>query len=220
MTPRALRSLAAPLLLLALGATAPPPQADLLIRGGTVVSGSDAPFTGDVAIRGDRILAVGPHLAVTAARIIEARGMVIAPGFIDPHSHMGGALTSADAARRLVPAFLLQGVTTTFIGNDGGGAPEVGAVLASAEARPVGINYAAYVGFGAVRERVIGRADRAPCDVGSAGRRRGPVGCTRAHAVDPGHGRVGSAGRGSVGADHGPGTGARRARHGRVGSAG
>ena len=162
MTPRALRSLAAPLLLLALGATAPPPQADLLIRGGTVVSGSDAPFTGDVAIRGDRILAVGPHLAVTAARIIEARGMVIAPGFIDPHSHMGGALTSADAARRLVPAFLLQGVTTTFIGNDGGGAPEVGAVLASAEARPVGINYAAYVGFGAVRERVIGRADRAP----------------------------------------------------------
>ncbi|WP_404334821.1 amidohydrolase family protein [Sphingomonas sp. MMS12-HWE2-04] len=146
---------------LALGA-APPEPADLLIRGGTVYTGSDAPFTGDVAIRGDRIVAVGPHLGLSAARTIDAKGMIVAPGFIDPHTHMGEDLASDDPAKRLIPAFLMQGVTTAFIGNDGGGSPDIAKVLGSAFARPVGINFAAYVGFGAVREKVVGEADRAP----------------------------------------------------------
>ena len=148
-------------LLLLLGA-APPPDVDLLIRGGEVYPGDAAPFVGDVAIKGDRIVAVGPRLTLSAARTIDARRMIVAPGFIDPHTHMGDQLASADAATRLIPAFLLQGVTTAFIGNDGGGVPEVRAVLASAQTKPVGINYAAYVGFGAIRERVIGAADRVP----------------------------------------------------------
>src|SRR3954453_379757 len=88
--------------------------------------------------------------------------MIVAPAFIDPHSHISGDLASEDARTRLIPAFLMQGVTTAFIGNDGGGNPDLDAVLGSARLRPVGINYAAYVGFGAVREAVIGQADRAP----------------------------------------------------------
>jgi N-acyl-D-aspartate/D-glutamate deacylase len=148
---------------LSLGATAPAPQkVDLLIRGGTIYTGSAEPFVGDVAIRGDKIVSVGRHANVTAARTIDAKGMIVAPGFIDPHTHMGGDLTSEDAAERLVPAFLLQGVTTAFIGNDGGGNPDVAKVLGSATTKPVGINYAAYVGFGAVREKVVGEADRVP----------------------------------------------------------
>ncbi|MDP5277554.1 amidohydrolase family protein [Sphingomonas sp. DG1-23] len=148
---------------LSLGAAPPAPRkVDLLIRGGTIYTGSAEPFVGDVAIAGDRIVSVGRHAAVTAARVIDAKGMIVAPGFIDPHTHMGGDLASDDAAKRLVPAFLLQGVTTAFIGNDGGGSPDVAAVLGSAAVRPVGINYAAYVGFGAVREAVVGEADRAP----------------------------------------------------------
>ena len=147
--------------LLLLGAT-PPPDVDVLIRGGTVYPGDAAPFTGDVAVKGDRIVAVGPALTLTAARVIDARKLIVAPGFIDPHTHMGDQLASPDAATRLIPAFLLQGVTTAFVGNDGGGVPEVRALLASAQTTPVGINYAAYVGFGAVRERVIGAAARAP----------------------------------------------------------
>jgi len=147
--------------LFAIGATSPA-SVDLLIRGGTVYSGASAPQVEDVAVHGERIVAVGPHLAVPAARVIDARGMVVAPGFIDPHTHVGDQLASEDGRTRLIPAFLLQGVTTAFVGNDGGGAPEVAAVLGGAAVRPVGINYAAYVGFGAVRERVIGAANRAP----------------------------------------------------------
>lgn len=140
---------------------APVPQVDLLIRGGTVYPGSDAPFTGDVAVKGDRIVAVGPHLAMRAARVIDARGMIVAPGFIDPHTHVEGQLASKDAQVRLVPGFLMQGVTTAVIGNDGGGSPDMTAVFGH---KQVGINYAAHIGFGAVRRAVIGEADRAPAD--------------------------------------------------------
>lgn len=155
----------APLLLALLGAAGPAdtsPQVDLIIRGGIVYTGSDAPFVGDVAVSGDRIRAVGRRLRLDAARVMDARGLIVAPGFIDPHTHVEGALASDDAQERLVPAFLMQGVTTAFIGNDGGGTPDVAAVLGRAGERPVGINYAAYVGFGAVRRAVIGAEDRAP----------------------------------------------------------
>lgn len=152
------------LALLCLGAAPPPAQVDLLIRGGIVYTGSEAPFTGDVAIVGDRIRAVGRRLPVAAKRIVDARGMIVAPGFIDPHTHAGEELASADARTRLIPAFLMQGVTTAFIGNDGGGEPDIAGVLGGAARRPVGINYAAYVGFGAVRRQVLGAANRAPND--------------------------------------------------------
>ncbi|MBL7373592.1 amidohydrolase family protein, partial [Escherichia coli] len=78
---------------------------------------------------------------------IDAKGMIVAPGFIDPHTHMGDDLASSDPRKRLIPAFLMQGVTTAFIGNDGGGSPDLAKVLGSAAAKPVGINYAAWVGF-------------------------------------------------------------------------
>lgn len=145
-----------------IGPSAAPAAADLLIRGGTVYPGGGEPFTGDVAIRGDRIIAVGPNLHVDAVRTIDAQGMIVAPGFIDPHTHMEGWLTSTDARRRLVEPFLMQGVTTAFVGNDGGGRIDIADLLASAQARPVGINYASYTGFGTIREKVIGMDRRAP----------------------------------------------------------
>ncbi len=148
------------LLLLAGAARAEP--VDLLIRGGTVHTGSGPPFVGDVAVAGDRIAAVGRRLPLRARRVIDARGMIVAPGFVDPHSHVGDDLASPDARTRLIPGFLMQGVTTAFIGNDGGGDPDVAAILGAAAARPVGINFATYVGFGAVRGQVVGRADRVP----------------------------------------------------------
>lgn len=155
-------ALAAVIAGLSLGAAPAPERVDLILRGGTVFTGSDAPFVGDVAISGERVRAVGPTLPFTARRVIDATGMVVAPGFIDPHTHLGEQLASRNAATRLIPAFLMQGVTTAFIGNDGGGDPDVAKVLGRARTKPVGINFATFVGFGAIRERVIGKADRSP----------------------------------------------------------
>ncbi len=168
-----MKRLAAALALLVGGcATAPVPlEADLLIRGGTIYPGGAAPFTGDVAVRGDRILATGRRLSVTARRTIDARGLVVAPGFIDPHAHVEGRLLSSNADERLLTPFLMQGVTTTLVGNDGFGPADVKPLLASAAARPVGINYAAFTGFGSIRSAVIGNARRAP-DMGELARER------------------------------------------------
>ena len=141
---------------------AAPEQVDVLIRGGTVYTGSDAPFVGDVAVVGDRIRYIGGNVRASARRTIDARGMVVAPGFIDPHTHVETMLASADAQERLVLPFLMQGVTTAFVGNDGDGGVDVAATLTPAA--PVGINYAAYIGFGAVRRAVIGEANRAPSE--------------------------------------------------------
>lgn len=145
-----------------LGAAPAPEQVDLLIRGGTVYTGSDEPFVGDVAVTGDRIRLVAPRANVQAKHVIDAGGMVVAPGFIDPHTHAGAMLASDDEQERLILPFLMQGVTTAFIGNDGGGDPDVAAVLGRAAGKPVGVNYATYVGLGPVRKAVIGETDREP----------------------------------------------------------
>src|SRR6266571_4597221 len=91
---------------------------DLIIRDGTVVDGSGCPrFAADVGIEGDRIVAVGT-LGSDARRTIEAAGRVVAPGFIDVHSHDDFALLD----RPLCDFKLMQGVTTEVIGNCGFGA--------------------------------------------------------------------------------------------------
>ncbi len=143
----------------------PQPNFDLILRGGTVYPGEAPPFVGDIAVRGDRIVYVGPKAIGQAARLIDARGLIVAPGFIDPHTHAGDALASPDPAARLVLPFLTQGVTTAFIGVDGGGSTDVAGTLGLIQAgtpRDQGINFATYVGFGAVRSAVIGNGDRAP----------------------------------------------------------
>src|SRR5688500_15627887 len=88
---------------LALGGGVQPERVELIIRGGTIYTGEAAPFTGDVAVKGDRIRAVGPRLSYRASKVIDARGMIVAPGFIDPHTHAGNDLASDDARTRLVP---------------------------------------------------------------------------------------------------------------------
>ena len=145
---------------------------DILIRGGEVYTGDTPPFVGDIAIRGDRIVFVGVKATGKAARRIEAKGMIVAPGFIDPHTHADAALHSENPVARLVLPFLTQGVTTAFIGVDGGGSPDVARTLgqlsggenpqADQSRRDYGINFATYVGLGAVRSAIVGSADRPP----------------------------------------------------------
>ncbi|AKM06758.1 N-acyl-D-amino-acid deacylase family protein [Pelagerythrobacter marensis] len=136
--------------------------ADLLITGGTIYPGGGDPFTGDIAITGDRIVYAGPQYPHTAQRTIPAEGMIVAPGFIDPHTHADDALMSDIPAARLVLPFITQGVTTAFIGVDGRGDPDVAVTFGEDSGRDYGVNFATYVGLGALRGEVIGSDDRPP----------------------------------------------------------
>lgn len=139
--------------------------ADLLIEGGTIYSGADAaPLTGDVVIAADKIVYVGPDGAkrYQARQVVNARGKIVAPGFIDAHAHPGDYIRSADAARRLAAPWLFQGVATILIGIDGWGSPEVASESAAFQRNGIGPNLVPYVGFGAVRERVLHQDARAP----------------------------------------------------------
>lgn len=137
--------------------------ADLLIRGGEVFDGrSDTGRIADVAVKGDRILFIGDARAerITARQIVDASGLMVIPGLIDPHTHSGDDVTSSDPKRRAVFHHLMQGVTTIFIGNDGGGSPAVAQTLTAANG--AGVNVATFVGFGPVRRQAVGEGDRAP----------------------------------------------------------
>ncbi|MEI6486891.1 MAG: amidohydrolase family protein [Sphingomonadales bacterium] len=136
------------------------PVADIVLKGGTIYDGSDRPpFVGDVAITGDRISRVGPGGPATARRVIDVRGLIVAPGFIDPHTH--AEITGDAQARRLAP-WLAQGVTTIVTGNDGYGTYDIAGQTRALAANPIGPNMSSYVGFGAVRTAVVGEGADAP----------------------------------------------------------
>lgn len=138
-------------------------KVDVAIRGGTIYTGADAPtMTGDVEIAGDRIVYVGPARRTAAVRVIDARGKIVAPGFIDPHTHPDSYIRADDPKRRLNLPWLAQGVSTIVIGADGNGTPDVAADVRRLEASGIGTNVAPLVGFGAIRTRVLGAVDRAP----------------------------------------------------------
>jgi N-acyl-D-aspartate/D-glutamate deacylase len=145
-----------------LGAS-PPPIADVLIRGGLIFSGADAPgFVGDVVIQGDRIAYVGRPRGDRARQVIDAAGKIVAPGFIDAHTHPDSFLGSRDPAIRVNAPWLAQGVTTILTGVDGYGQPEIADQAARMARAGVGTNVVPFVGFGAVRGSVLGQAARAP----------------------------------------------------------
>ncbi|MGO3127057.1 MAG: N-acyl-D-amino-acid deacylase family protein [Luteimonas sp.] len=140
-------------------------QADVLITGGTVYDGSDTPGRQlDVVIDGDRIVHIGNDASrrYRPRHTLSVEGMVVAPGFIDPHTHPDTYIRADDAQARRNAPWLFQGVTTIFIGIDGGGTPDIAAERQWFEQRGVGTNIAQYVGFGPVRTRVLGQAARAP----------------------------------------------------------
>ena len=148
-----------------LGAGALPAQrhVDLLLRGGTVVDGTGAPRRrADVGVTGDRIAFIGDAAAgrVTAARTIDASGLVVGPGFIDPHTHTAGDLSNPSRKANL--AYLMQGVTTVVTNNDGGGSIEIGRLLDGWRKNGIGTNAAVFIGQGSVRGAVMGMSDAKP----------------------------------------------------------
>ena len=153
---------------------------DLVLRNGTIIDGSGgAPVDGDVAIADGRIVAVGRSLRGAAAEEIDARGLVVAPGFIDIHSHADGSLLDDPRAESVIR----QGVTTVIVGQDGGSRgpsrddpsaraqvrralrargpfASLGDFLATVDALPSAVNVASMVGLGTVRGIVVGDDDR------------------------------------------------------------
>jgi len=132
---------------------------DLLIRNGRLVDGTGAPWRrGDVAVRGDTIVEVAARIAGSARRVVDAGGRVVAPGFIDVHTHARRGIFEVPSAEN----YVRQGVTTLVEGPDGSSALPLGPFLDKVEALGPGVNFASLVGHGSIREAVIGRANRAP----------------------------------------------------------
>ena len=156
---------ARPALLAAVGllvaACSPAPRpADLLILGGSVLDGTGADAAvADVAVAGDRISFVGDAAAASLVALdtVDATGLVVAPGFVDMHSH---AELGADHGRD-ARAFLFQGITSVALGMDGGGA-DVARQLGAWTTDGIGVNAFMFVGHNWVRRQVMGMADRAP----------------------------------------------------------
>jgi N-acyl-D-amino-acid deacylase len=151
----AVATMLAPVLLTGQGA--PVDTVDLLITNGTVYDGRGGPARAvSIGVRGDRIVLVGaePQGLVVRQRL-DARGLVVAPGFIDPHTHIYEGLPRISEERRRNAAYLMQGVTTVTIGPDGRGPFDVARVLTEGEALGLGTNAYATVGFGTVRSTVM-----------------------------------------------------------------
>ena len=147
--------------LVGLAAPQAQPAYDLLIQNGRVLDGSGNPWLKlDVAVQSGRIVAVGRLTNASANRVIDAGGRIVAPGFIDVHSHAAEGLTRA--ALRQGQPLLAQGVTTIVANPDGGGSIDLAAQRAELEAGGVGPNVALLIGHGRVRGSVVGSANRAP----------------------------------------------------------
>ena len=121
----------------------------------------------DVGISGDRIVFVGDadEASVVADRTIDASGLVVTPGFIDPHAHAQGDLASDSRPRRTNLNYLAQGVTSVVVGNDGHGTFDIAGQRRTFEDPGIGTNAAMLVGFGAVRGEVMGMRDEPPTEV-------------------------------------------------------
>lgn len=137
-----------------------PQSYDLIISGGTIIDGSGEPgYTADIGIRDGRITKIG-HLQPNQADIVvDAAGKVIAPGFIDMHTHCDN-LRLAEYKTGL--NYLTQGVTTVVTGSCGSGTYKVQEFFTALQANGIGLNVVHMVGQGRVRSEVLKNANREP----------------------------------------------------------
>lgn len=132
---------------------------DVLIKNGKIIDGTgNSWYYGDVGIKEGKIVAVGSLQNLNTSRVIDAKGLVVAPGFIDVHAHIEGA----EAANPTANNFIYDGVTTVVTGNCGGSNLEIGSYFSRMDSLKTSINIASLIGHNTVRRAVMGEAQRDP----------------------------------------------------------
>ena len=135
---------------------------DILIKNGKIIDGTgNSWYYGDVAVKDGKIYKVGRNVNLRAKKIIDATGLIIAPGFIDVHTHLEGD----EAKNPEATNFILDGVTTCITGNCGSSNVDIGKYLYFIDSLKLSINVASLIGHNDVREAVMGRADRDPTPI-------------------------------------------------------
>lgn len=139
-------------------------QYDVYIHGAMVYDGSGSPSKMyDVGIIGDKIDYFGESLSeFESKKIIDGKGLVLAPGFIDPHTHYLNLLNDQDIENRAVLRAMAQGVTTVFVGNDGNSPLPIKPTLEQWDKQGIGPNAALFVGHNSIRRDVLGTKDVQP----------------------------------------------------------
>ena len=131
---------------------------DLVIINARIVDGTGNPwFRGSIGIRDGRIAKVGRLDTGEAKFVIDAKNQIVAPGFIDVHTHAEDVFENPKAEN-----FIRMGVTSLVTGNCGGSVTNVGEFLAKYSEKPLAVNVATLIGHGSVRAKVVGLDDRAP----------------------------------------------------------
>jgi N-acyl-D-amino-acid deacylase len=163
---------------------------DLVIQNARVIDGSGNPwFKADVAIKNGHIARIGKISSTEAAITIDAKGQILAPGFIDVHTHVE-SIYSLPAAEN----FVRMGVTTLVTGNCGTSATRIGEFLGRTKSTPIAVNLATLIAHGSVRRQVVGLDDRPPTpdelkrmeDMVEQGMKEGAVGLSTGLIYVPG----------------------------------
>lgn len=135
--------------------------ADVLIKNGKIIDGTgNSWFYGDVAIKDGKIAAVGKLNNWKSSRVIDATGLIVAPGFIDVHTH----LEDEEAKNPFADNFIYDGVTTVVTGNCGASNIDIKRYFKYLDSLRLSINVATLIGHNDVRKEVMGRANRKPTE--------------------------------------------------------
>jgi len=136
---------------------AQPAPYDLVLRNARIVDGTGSPwYRADLGMRGTTIARIAPSIDEPALRTIDVGGEVVAPGFIDIHTHAARGIFQIPTADN----YVRQGVTTLIEGPDGSSPVPLGPFLAKLEALQKSVNVGAFIGQGSIRSRVIGEVNR------------------------------------------------------------
>jgi N-acyl-D-amino-acid deacylase len=136
-------------------------NADLLIRNGKIIDGTgNSWYHGDVAVKDGKIIKMGYIADIQATKTIDAKGLIVAPGFIDVHGHIEGGIINTPTANN----YIFDGVTTVITGNCGGSADNISTFFQEINKTKPSINVATLFGHNTVRSQVMKRDNRTPTE--------------------------------------------------------